>query len=341
MPTIFDIADELNISASTVSRALRDEKVVNKQTMSLVKEAAERLHYVPNRNAQILRRKESRQIGVIIPDISNPIYGLFAKGIDDALKARGYHMALSCASRSPQEEADLVELFYQNRCGGIIMCTSESAACEQRSDNLRYFADEGSPIVLSGYQSSGDIVADYIGLDDAAGASMVADYLCECGHRKIAFAGGQDCRPYYSRLAGYMQSLAASGVKYDPELVLEGGFVYESGVELAPKVADLIRTGRITAVMCMNDIVAIGLMDTLLAMGISVPDDVSVAGFDNILQSQWTSVPLTTVSQSQYEIGRLCAERIVSRIEGDKSPAVRILMDLELVIRKSVKTVNA
>lgn len=336
MATIIDIAKELGVSPSTVSRALREESVVNNETIRRVKDMAHKLNYVPNKAASMLRRSQSRQIGVLIPDISNTVYGLLVKGIDDTLRPQGYHMCLCCTYRDPDEEASLLEMFLENRCAGIIVASREGASSKQTLKQLKSFEAEGGPIVFSGYEPAGKVAADVVGVDVFAGARMMTEYLITQGHASIALLGGADSSPLVvARREGYRRALQDSGIAAKSECIIDGGYDHSTGVRGAAAVAELVSKGEATAVFCVNDMVAIGLVSGLLERGVRIPDDVSVAGFDDIPEAQWISVPLTTVRQKQYEIGCLCASRILNRISSKTSPVGEITIKPELVIRAS------
>lgn len=336
MATIIDIAKELGMSPSTVSRALREESVVNAETIRRVKDAAAKLNYVPNMAASMLRRNVSRQIGVLIPDISNSVYGLLVKGIDDTLRPQGYHICLSCTYRDPEEEASLLQMFLENRCAGIIMASREGASNKKTFKQLKRFEAEDLPIVFSGYEPVGKVAADVVGVDVFAGARMMTDCLISQGHKSIVVLGGKEDSPVVvARREGYRRSLEENGIEWKPDRVIDGGYDHSTGVNAAASIAELVSKGEITAVFCVNDMVAIGLVNGLLEAGIRIPEDVSVAGFDDILEAQWISVPLTTVRQKQYEIGCLCASRILNRITSKSSPVGEITIKPELVIRDS------
>lgn len=335
--TIYDIAKKLGISTSTVSRALREEKCVHKDTIALVKATADSMNYMYNAKAGMLRKQGSNQIGVLVPDISNPVYGLFMKGIYDALRPSGYHITFSNTYRDGDEEAALAEMYYQNRCAGLIFIGQEGKPNKKVAKILTHFNNDGRPLVFSGYVTLVDIVADRVEVDSGKGASMMTDYLIRMGHSKIAFLGGKkDGAAFKERTRGYREFIESKGYQFDAGLVIEAEYDYEAGIKSAPMIKELLVAGRITAAFCINDIVAIGLINALMDKGIRIPEDISVAGFDDIQEAQRGAVPLTTINQKHYDIGQLCASTIVNRLASKSLPVSRVFIDPELVTRSSV-----
>lgn len=338
--TIRDVAKLAGVSLATVSRALNDaEYPVSAELRQRVRDAAAQLQYVPNTIARSLRQDVSRDIGLVIPNISNQFYLQTMLGINDVLYKNDYSVVLCNTMRNPNQERAYLRQLFERKARGVIL-----SSVDENADIVEEYVKKGMKVVLldqkiTGMESTG------INFDSRAGARMATEHLVSLGHDRIAFASLPMTRWTRTEMhMGYRNALVIAGLAYDPALVYEW-----MPVDVAP-YADLeLEAGRgiaekfladgcpATAIICINDMLAIGLIKTLRSHGIRVPEDVSVFGFDDIPFASTFEPSLTTVHYPAVEMGRLAAMMLLDNLE-NSSTEQSLVMQLtpSLVIRDTV-----
>ena len=338
--TIRDVARLAGVSLATVSRVLSDgDYPVSAELKQRVRDAVAQLGYVPNTVARSLRQDVSRDIGLVIPNISNPFYLQTMLGINDALNKKDYSLILCNTMRNAQQERVYLRQLFERKVRGIIL-----SSVDENADIVEEYGKKGMKFVLldqkiTGMESTG------INFDSRAGARMATEHLISLGHSRIAFATMPMTRWTRTEMhMGYRDALVLAGLGYDSRLVYErmpeklaayADFELEAGKMIAESF--LADGCPATAIVCINDMLAIGLIKTLQSKGIQVPEDVSVFGFDDIPFASTFEPSLSTVHYPAIETGRLAAMMLMDTLEsGSGEMPVSMQLAPSLVIRETV-----
>lgn len=327
--TSHDIAREVGVSQSTVSRALRGDPRVDPATAARIARVAERRGYRPNATARSLVTRRTRTIAVVVADIKNPFYPELVEALHEALGRSGYRMVLVNERTDTRGQAGLAELY---RGGGADGALFVSVTIEPRVAAL--VTKSPVPSVLLNRDVDGADV-DRVMADNPGGATQVAELLHGMGHRRIAFiAGPANTSTSRDREAGFSNALRQRGAPLDAELRRVGEFTHRSGYQWATDLLD--RPGRPTAIFCANDVVAFGALDAARNLGIDVPGSVSIVGFDDVPMASWGAFSLTTVRQPLTDMARDAARILIERIEGrEDRERQRLVFPTHLVQRSS------
>ncbi len=333
MVSIKDIARAAGVSHPTVSRALSNSPLVNADTKSRIQRLAREMGYSPDALARSLVSGRSRTIGVVVTTIADPFIAEVVQGIEDAAHVQGYTVILCNSHADPEREIGAVETLRSKRVDGVIVTSSRVGALY-----LEHLERIGVPVVLVNNHSAGSGRYTFsVSIDNQHGGYLATEHLVQLGHRRIAYiTGPANNSDDLGRLTGYRHVLEESGTRFDPRLVVQGtGTV--AGVETS--LAHLMSLDQPpTAVFCYNDMTAIGLMRAAVAIGLTVPDDLSVVGFDDIPFASYMRPALTTVAQQKAEMGRWAVEMALELISMPE-PAVGEFSDQEfeghLVLRES------
>lgn len=323
---IQDIAQKANVSISTVSRVLNDGASVTEAKRQAVLQAVAELNYQPNVAAQALAGGQTKTVGVITQDISNPFYDAILRGVRHGLEGTGYFPIFADGRWQAEKEQKAILTLLARRVDGLIIlggCSSEEL--------LQQFSQQ-VPLIIIG-RNLPSLTDQCLPLDDFSGAYKATQYLIELGHQRVAHITGiLSHEDSGERRAGYEQAMTDAGFELDPELIIEGDFQEQSGV-LAVEML-FTRARPFSAIFAANDQMAYGVLLGLNRRGIRVPDDVSVIGFDDQRTSAYTIPPLTTIRQPAIEIGKTAAKAILHLLK-DK-PFEMPEFPGELVIRESV-----
>ncbi len=304
--TIIDVAKHAGVSKSTVSRVIRGEfNSVNPNTRDAVLKAIKQLGYEKNEIAGSLRTNETKMIMLIIPDIVNPFWPEVARGVQDALELKGYTMVLACSDWERNREQRLLGKARSSRFDGIII--NPAAVNETELERC------GIPSVILGYHDDFPNT-DMVGNDTGKGTDMILNHLYSLGHRNIGFICGISMSSTSSsRINGYINFFKEKNIKIDRNRIIECHYGQEQGFDAMKALMNL--SVPPSAVYAGNDILAIGAMKAAKEMGISIPEDVSIAGMDDIYPASVTSPSLTTVSKEKYKVGWHAANFILERIQ--------------------------
>lgn len=347
--TIYQVAKEAGVSPSTVSNFLngRPGRMLP-ETRARVEDAISRLGYRPNRAARQLRTGRIRVIGLVVPSVANPFWGTFARHLEGAALAEGYHMLLCNSERDPDRERRYVEELWADGIRGVVLCSSLPSL-----DHVMSLAEQGLGLVaFDRTAQAGDPPSLVnISVDNVVGAQLATEHLLDLGHRRLAFVSGSlRSINRRERFRGFCQALAAADLDPADAAVWSGnaaggcgdssdepyGDLDVAGLGRAA-VADLLRSGSPpTAIVAINDMCALGVSAGIRDAGLGVGTDVSVVGFDDIVLADLAAPPLTTIRQPLPDMADIAFKHLRERIELDASAAGRsVLMRPELVIRKS------
>ena len=339
IPTIREVAERAGTTVTTVSRVLNNSGYVRAEKRTAVLRAVEELGYVPNANARVLKTKRSKVIGVVTGELTNPYSAELASSVQAAASERGYTTFIASALDDATSTAALLSLQHQ-RVAGVIVATLPTAETDQL---LARLASQHLPVVLVGrrldHASVDSIAADY-----QRGGLLCAQHLLELGHRRIAFVGAElGEAERIGRLKGYLDALRDAGVSVRPDYVVGdsravAGPRYSTQITGYRGAQQLLRLpSRPTAIFARNDYTAIGVLQALREANVRTPEDVSVAGFDNIPLAALMTPTLTTVSQPTGEEGRMAAELLLERVERPESslPRREVALQCNLIVRAS------
>lgn len=331
--TIKDIAKELGVSISTVSRALKDHPDISPQTKKMVRDLVEKMKYKPNAIALSLRNQRTNIIGVIVPEIVHHFFSSVISGIDEEAVAAGYNVMFFQSNESYDREVLNIQSIINSRADGLLISVAKGT---KKFGHIRQLIENNTPVVFFD-RACDEIETDKVIVDDFEGAFNAVDYLIKTGCRRIAhFAGPQHLQIAYQRKRGYISALEKNGIKVDEDIVFQCD-TYEDAMETT---RILMSKSRIPdAIFTVNDMTAVGTLNALKSMGFKVPKDVSIVGFTDGLVSSITDPLLTTVSQHGFEIGKKATEILIKRIndECEVNHPVTEIVKTDLVIRDSTR----
>jgi LacI family transcriptional regulator len=346
--TIYDIAKIVGTSPATVSRVLSNSNYpVNKETRKKILDVALKMNYSPNLIGRMLKKSGGRDIGVIIPTISNPFYPQLILGIETEAKKHGFNIILCNSFRDVSNEKKYIESMYQKQVKGILL-----SSIGEEHGFLKNFCENGVKIV--GFdQNIDDFQCNKVGFDFTGGGMMAVDYLVNMGHEKIAFVSSPLTRKSRREIfMGYKLGLLKNGIKFSENYVYiselekeveNGTYEFESGVGLAKKCLESANIP--TAIFAVNDITAMGIMRGLISNGVDVPGDISIIGFDNIEFSAMVNPSLTTINQPSFETGKLACKILIENLLKDENndendDEISIMLEPSLIERKSVRNLK-
>ncbi len=328
--TIKDIARELGISPSTVSRALKDHPDISQKTRKAVKELAEKLHYEPNAIALSLRSRSSKTIGVILPEIVHFFFSSVISGIEDLAYDSGYNVIICQSNEDFEKEKSIIHTLMSKRVDGVLASISKTTT---NFDHFQELIDSKIPVVF--YDRVLNIPhTDRVVVDDFEGAYKATEHLIQRGCRRIAhLATSQDLMIGRNRKAGYIQALKDNNIEVNEEIILRCD-TDKHALKCIPYLLTL--QNRIDGIFAVNDLTAITAMSIIKRSGYKIPGDIAVVGFSNSVYSSMTDPPLTTVEQQGFKMGREASKLLFERIESEENIDARaIQIKTDLIVRGS------
>jgi len=328
-----DIAARADVSEATVSRVLNDRPGVSEETRRAVMATMERLGYErPSR----MRAKNAGLVGLIVPELDNPVFPTFAQGIETALARRGYTPVLCTQIAGGVHEDEYVRMLLDRKVSGIIFVSGIHANADTDPQRYVRLREQGLPIVLvNGYLPGLD--APFLSIDDHAAIDLAVGHLAQLGHRRIGLAMGPE------RYVPVRRKVAAFGIAMhrhvDPalapaqiaDLVEHAIFSVDGGAEATSALLDR----RVSAVVCGSDVMALGALRAARARGLKVPEDLSVIGSDGIPYGEFFDPPLTTVRSPIEQVAEAAARALLEEIRGQQAPRAEYMFRPELVVRGS------
>jgi LacI family transcriptional regulator len=325
-----DIAQLVGVSVMTVSKALRDEPDVSVATKARIKKLAEDMGYVPDSSAQGLRTKTTKLLGLVIPSTTNPVYARIVFAIEERAHELGYDLLICHTYNKPERENACLRRLLSRRVDGLFITPVYRFEAEARI--YQEIVARNIPTVLLGAPAPFCKNFPAIEIEELVASYNVTKHLLGLGHKKIAYLTGPPAAPWaHERFEGYRRALREAGIEADDKLVFQSGSTIEDGTKAALQM--LNENCHPTAIQAVSDLVAIGCAETLLQQGIKIPDDVSLAGFGNVLTAEYYRVPLTTVRQPKYRLGTAAMEAMIKLVHGEKIQLKRLAA--EIVERKS------
>jgi LacI family transcriptional regulator len=330
--TLRDVAAAARVHPATASRALNPETriLVSEDTARRVAAAAAKLGYRPNPVARSLRTRRSHTVGVLIPDLNNPLFPPIVRGLEDKLAAAGYVALIGNTDADASRERLIFEQMRARHVDGFVLAT---ATLHDRL--LAEVAAADLPVVLMNRLSQ-DYSFPSVSVDNEQGSRMAISHLARLGHARVAhIAGPQEASTGVSRLRGFREGMAAHGLEVREDLIVYAGrYTVEEGSRCAREL--LAVQGGFTAVAAANDMLAVGCYAALDEAGLQCPDDISVIGFNDMPFIDRLRPPLTTVRFPHYQLGTEAAQLLLERIGEREAPVKILYLAPELVVRKSV-----
>ncbi len=331
-PTQEDVAKLAGVSQSAVSQVLNhNDFAIPEETRHRILGAMDQLEYVPNKFAQSLRTQKTFMIASIIPDITNPFYPAFQRGIQSVTNQKNYDLIIyDTDEKEENEKRSLMSLERAGVDGAIVSLFHHGV------EHLRPLIEQGIPVVYwRGRPLEKDLIIDLIFVDNVAMAKTAVSYLIGKGHTRIGMiAGLEDTPPRQDRIRGFCEALKEHNLPLDEILIQDGDFTETGGYQGMKKLLSL--KPRPTAVFAANDLMALGAMLSIREAKLRIPEDIALVGLDDIPAAKLVHPPLTTISQMQEDIGRTAAEMIFERIEGTAPDESRLVeMPYKLIVRES------
>lgn len=324
-----DIADKTGFSVNTVSLALRESPRIPAETANLIREAADALNYLPNHVAKSLVSRETKTIGLVLTDITNPALTQVAQAIELALAERGYSTLFATSNNDLAEEKRVIEMFRSRQVDGMLIYPRS----HRELAHIRKLREAGYPVVL--LVGDPDAGIDAVCIDERRGAHRAVRHLLDIGHSRIGIIDSSNPKANLEKRDGYVQALAEAGIGFDIGLLSDpqGNSVIR-GYWAMDRLMNLPE--RPTAVFASNDSLAIGALRWTQRNGLQVPEDVAIMGFDNIEFAEHAATPLSSVNYEVEMVSELAVERLLQLIGSANLPEPRVtLIDPELIIRDS------
>jgi len=328
--SLIDVARRAKVNISTVSRTLNQTGKIGPETQARVMKAMRELGYKPNRVARRLRARDASThlLGLIIPNIQNIFFADLARGVEDVAYKNNYAVLLCNYDEDEVKERFYLDVLQSESVDGIIL-----PPIHETDPAVLQVVRNGTPVVcVDRSLSSGNL--DKVEVDNHTGALKAVEHIIARGHRRIGLIGGPaDSSTGRERLRGYKDAHAQAGLALKPDLIRFGDYKQASGEAIAHEM--LTMSDPPTALFVCNGLMTAGALETIAALGLKIPKQVALVGFDELLLADVFNPPLTVVRQPAYEVGKSAAELLLKRIEDPARPATSLKLLPELIIRKS------
>jgi LacI family transcriptional regulator len=332
MATIYQVSELAGVSLATVSRVMNNNAKVSEKTAAKVRAAMEQLGYRPNAMAQSLASNRSNSVGILVSELHGPFYGSMMSAIEIQLRASAKHAIITAGHSNEKDERDGIEFLIGRSCDALIMHV------EAVSDEYLIELSQGTTPIFLINRLIPEISGRCISLNNESGGYLATKSLIEQGHKDLAYISGpqwkDDAR---QRLAGHKRALEESGIALNQTLIVEGDFTETGGCDAMTQL--LNKKLPMTAVVCANDEMACGAMGIIREHGLSIPNDISVIGFDNVTFASYLYPKLSTIDYPIYNMGQMAA-RLVLKTVYKKDLEIEHLFEPQLITRNSVKDVR-
>ncbi len=326
--TMKNVAEMAGVSTATVSRTLMNPEKVSPLTRQKVERAALAVGYFPHALSHRIKRSDSHTILVIVPDISNPFFVDILHGIEQTAARQGYLVLISNYAEQHQLKQTLVNLIITKQIDGILLLGMPPPFDTSKKERRNL------PPMVMAIEFVPELDIPTVHIDNLTSAFEAVHYLYKLGHKKIACIAGPDSLSFnHYRLEGYIQALHRNSLTVEKNYIVQGDATHETGARALTALMKLAHPP--TAIFCHNDMIAIGAIQQSGKLGILVPKDVSIIGFDNLSVAQYCSPPLTTVAQPRYQIGQEAMLLLLEQLQGHNVSTRSQLVETELIIRAS------
>lgn len=335
--TLKQIAKELDVSISTVSKSLRDSPEISEDTRLKVQAFAKLYNYKPNNIALSLKNKKTKTIGIIIPEIVHHFFATVISGIEQVANECGYNVIVCLSDESFDKEVINMEMLANGSTDGFIMSLSKETQQKKDFHHLQEVINQGMPVVLFD-RISNDILCDKVIIDDQLAAYEAANFLISKGLKKIALLTTVD---YVSvgklRTDGYLNVLHDHGIEVDESLIIR----IEDTEHCDEKINELLENKSVDAILAVNELFAVTAIKLAMSKGIKIPEDLSVVAFTDGIISKYSTPTITTISQNGIKMGRKAAEMLIKRLELEDEEDEHYkteIIETNLIIRESTKS---
>lgn len=335
--TLKQIAKELDVSISTVSKSLRDSPEISEDTRLKVQAFAKLYNYKPNNIALSLKNKKTKTIGIIIPEIVHHFFATVISGIEQVANECGYNVIVCLSDESFDKEVINMEMLANGSTDGFIMSLSKETQQKKDFHHLQEVINQGMPVVLFD-RISNDILCDKVIIDDQLAAYEATNFLISKGLKKIALLTTVD---YVSvgklRTDGYLNVLHDHGIEVDESLIIR----IEDTEHCDEKINELLENKSVDAILAVNELFAVTAIKLAMAKGIKIPEDLSVVAFTDGIISKYSTPTITTISQNGIKMGRKAAEMLIKRLELEDEEDEHYkteIIETNLIIRESTKS---
>ena len=329
MPTIQDVAKHAGVGAITVSRVINNSGYISPETRERVERSIAELGYVPNTLARSLRSRRTNTVALIITDITNPFFTTLARGVEDAANRAGYTVIFCNTDESADKEEKYLNVLLQKQVDGLLLVPT------QRSVNtIRQIMKHGTPVVLLDRRIP-DVDVDTVRCDTLDGTYQLTKYLISLGHRQISMmSGAVGVSTADDRVAGYRKALKEHGIAISDGYIIRGEFTPDSGYFMTKQAINLPL--RPTALIAANNFITIGAMKALQEVGMEVPEDMALAGFDDLPPAIVTFPFFTVVTQPSYEMGTQAMQLLLKRLnDKQQEECQELILPTQLIVRQS------
>jgi len=335
--TIKNVAEKAGVSIQTISRVLNNRPDVSPETRKRVQEVIESLGYKPFAIARGLASKRTYTLGLIAPDFTDYWFAQVVTGAEAEAHQHGYFFMLGTTGTNPQDEPRFLRLLTERHVEGILFIRAEHL---KDMEQLRHLQQSGIPVVSTGLYLPGSEFC-FVEVDNLEGGRQATQHLISLGHTQIAMiAGPQGLNSVENRTQGYLRALQSAGIAPNPELIIEGqSWWHRTGYDAMKQL--LSTKVHFTAVFAHNDRLAKGAISALNEAGLKVPDDVSVVGYDDTPEAEFSDPPLTTIRQPMQAVGTAAAQLLIRLIEDPNATPQQMLFPTELVVRSSSAALSA
>jgi len=330
LTTIKDVAKLAGVSIATVSHVTNNTRFVSEDTKKKIFAAMEELAYRPNAVARSLRKKESRIIGLILPDNTNPYFAEIAWSIEYASRNMGYSVILCNSDGDIDKESSYIDVLLEKQVDGVIL-----VAAGESTANFLKLQEINIPTVMVD-RDSPNVNIDTIQIDNALYGEIATAHLIELGHKNIAcITGPRDVTPSFDRVDGYKKALKQHDIPINEDFILRGDFKPQGGYLAACKLLEMKNPP--SAIFSCNDLMAFGVIHAASELGVIIPEKLSLVGFDDIYLSTYSNPTLTTIRQPRLEMGEDAVHSLIMRMKDHEKLSRKIILSAALVVRSSTK----
>ncbi|AHG80337.1 Ribose operon repressor [Mannheimia varigena USDA-ARS-USMARC-1388] len=332
MATMKDIARLAKVSTSTVSHVINNSRFVSEEIREKVLRVVQELNYTPSALARSLKVKETKTIGMLVTATSNPFFAEVMAGVEQYCQQHHYNLIIATTNGDAERLQHHLQMLVQRQVDGLLLMCGDARLNSGEQLNIPL------PLVVVDWWFT-ELNADKIFENSISGGYLATKTLIEAGHRKIGIITGNLKKSLaQNRLEGYKKALGEANIPLNPNWIIESHFDFASGIEGMNKLLE--QPEKPTAVFACSDTIAVGAYQAVWQKGLTVPNDISIIGYDDIELAKYLSPPLTTISQPKAELGKLAVETLLKRIRAKSSDFQTIMLEPELVQRNSVRQIK-
>lgn len=331
--TIYDVAKAADCSTATVSLVLHNSSKVKPETRERVLSVMQKMGYTPSYLARSLSMKSTKTLGLVVPDVENPVFSQMIVGVEEYANKHGYNLILGISGLKLEKEDFYLDMLREKRVDGMIIFPTFVEHIVEQLENNNYH--QQIPTVFCGTSGKHNTNISYVKCDQRIGSYLAVDHLLRIGRRHIGFiAAVTEKEQADSRLSGYLDALAFHGIESNSNLIRYCSQDYET---VFNTTLSLLNDEPVDAIFCLYDYMAPSVMRAIFSTGRKIPDDIAIIGFDNISLSQYMPIPLSTIETHSKKVGEMAAQILLERINDPDLPPKQIILSPELVVRESTQ----